>query len=252
MSERLFALMHHFCYGCPETRCHFVYTKEEIQSDEMETYLVNHKYLDGYLLDVHQLELKTWTLDEIININTIYGWTPTYIIKDNGFKFEKIIDLFTLFGTPAKPYQDLHKHDLNKKQSELEKIFEDIKYSERELIVFRTQRGGLCNWDSLVVFSAGLYHDKKKIMRSQITGDCLLRQKHDDERRKQALAEKDPNEKPLDWEKVKKRLNELAKNTKSSSGFLFNPRTDKAYNMSSKKDRKKLYHDVTNRKNPRG
>ena len=52
MSERLFALQHHINLGCPEPRCHFVYAKEEIQSDEMETYLVNHKYLND-LLDVH-------------------------------------------------------------------------------------------------------------------------------------------------------------------------------------------------------
>ena len=244
MSERLFALQHHINLGCPEPRCHFVYAKEEIQSDEMETYLVNHKYLND-LLDVHQLELKIWTLDEIININPIIGWTPSFYLDDNGFKYEKKIELFEFFGTPWKPYQNLHEHDLNKKRNELKKIFENLGYRERELIVFRTQRFGLCNWDALEVFSAGLYHDKKEIMRSQITEDCLLQQKRYDEERKQALAQKDPNEKPLDWKKVEKRLNELFKNTKPGSGFLFDPLADKAYNMSSKKDRKKLYHDVT-------
>ena len=243
MSERIFALQHQIILGCPEPRCHFVYTKEEIQSNEMETYLVNHKYLND-LLGVYQLELKIWTLDDIININPIIGWTPYYYLDDNGFKFEKRIDLFKLFGTPRKPYQNLSEHDLGKKRNKLEKIFDALRYGERELIVFRTQRFGLCNWDALEVFSSGLYHDKKEIMRSQITGDCLLQKKRDEEERKQALAQKDPNEKPLDWKKVEKKLNELFKNTKPGSGFLFDPLTDKSYNMNSKKDRKKLYHDV--------
>ena len=244
MSERLFALQHHISLGCPEPGCHYIYTKDEIQSDKMENYLVNHKYHEDFV-DVHQLNLKIWTLDDIININPIIGWTPYYYLDDNGFKFKKRIDLFKLFGTPRKPYQNLSEHDLSKKRNKLEKIFEAFRYRERELIVFRTQRFGLCNWDALEVFSAGLYHDKKEIMRSQITGDCLLQQKRYEEERKQALAQKDPNEKPLDWKKVEKKLNELFKNTKPGSGFLFDPLTDKSYNMNSKKDRKKLYHDVT-------
>jgi len=244
MNQRLIALQHHIILGCPEPRCHFVYTKDEIQSDEMENYLVNHKYHND-LLDVHQLELKIWTLDEIININPIIGWTPSFFFKNNGFKFEKEIELFKLFGTPHKPYQNLHEHDLSKKRKKLEKIFEDLRYRERELIVFRTQRFGLCNWDVLKVFSSGWYHDKKEIMRSQITEDCHLQQKWYDEERKQRLAKKDPNKKPLEWKKVEKRLNELFKNTKSGSGFLFDPSTEKAYKMDSKKDRKKLYHDFT-------
>lgn len=244
MNERLFALQHHIILGCPEPGCHYIYTKDEIQSDKMENYLVNHKYNDDFV-DVHQLNLKIWNLDEIINVNPIIGWTPSFYLDANGFKFEKEIELFKLFGTPRKSYQNLHEHDLSKKRNELEKIFEALRYRERELIVFRTQRFGLCNWDVLEVFSAGLYHDKKEIMRSQITGDCLLQQKRYEEERKQALAQKDPNEKPFDWKKIKKRLNELSKNTKSGSGFLFDPLTDKSYNMNSKKDRKKLCHDVT-------
>ena len=141
MSQRLFALQHQINLGCPEARCHFVYTKEEIQSDDMENYLVNHKYLND-LLGVYQLELKIWSLEKIININPIIGWTPTFFLDGNGFKFEKKIELFKLFSTARKPYQNLHKHDLSKKRTELEKIFEKIRYRERELIVFRTQRFG--------------------------------------------------------------------------------------------------------------
>src|SRR3990172_12013404 len=99
MSQTLFALQRHISLGCPEPRCHFVYTKDEIQSNDVETYLVNHKYHHD-LLDVHQLELKIWTLDEIININPIIGWTPRFYLDDNGFKYEKEINLFSLFGTP--------------------------------------------------------------------------------------------------------------------------------------------------------
>ena len=179
MTQRLFALQHHISLGCQEPRCHYIYTKDEIQNDDMETYLVNHKYHND-LLDVHQLELKIWTLDEIININPICprGWTPSFFLYDNGFNFEKKIDLFNLFGTPHKPNQHFDDHhDLSKKIHELKKIFDQLKYRERELIIFRTQRFGLCNWDSLAVFSLGLYHDKKEILRCQITEDCLRKQK---------------------------------------------------------------------------
>jgi len=245
MSQTLFALQHHISLGCPEPRCHFVYTKDEIQSNDMETYLVNHKYHHD-LLDVHQLELKIWTLDEIININPIIGWTPRFYLDDNGFKYEKDIDLFKLFGTPHKPYQNLHNHDLSKKRHNLEKIFKDLRYQERELTVFRTQRFGLCNWDNLEVFSIGLYHDKKEIMRSQITGDSILRKEREEEETKIRQAQKGPNETPLDWKKIEKKLNELFKNTKPGEGFLFDPITDKSYNMSVKKDRKKLHQDLSN------
>ncbi len=175
-SQRLFALQHHISLGCQEPRCHYIYTKDEIQSDDTETYLVNHKYHND-LLDVYLLEFKIWMLDEIINISPIRGWTPTFFLDDNGFQFEKNIDLFNLFGTPHKPNQQLSVHDLSKKKYELEKIFDELRYRERELIIFRTQRYGLCNWDSLEVFSLGLYHDKKEILRCQITEDCLSRQK---------------------------------------------------------------------------
>ena len=142
----------------------------------MENYLVNHKYHKDSL-DVYLLELKKWTLDEIIHISPIRGWTPSFFLDDNGFKLEKKINLFDLFGFEHKPNQQLSRHDLSKKREELEKIFEKLGYRERELIVFRTQRFGLCNWDSLYVFSVGLYHDKKEIMRGQIIEDCIASQK---------------------------------------------------------------------------
>jgi len=192
MSERLFALQHQISLGCLEPGCHYIYTKDEIQSDTMENYLVNHKYHDDFLA-VYQLELKKWNLDEIISTNPIRGWTPKFFLHDNGFSYEKDIDLFDLFGTPRKPNQNLSTHDLRKKRQELENIFDELKYKERELIIFRTQRFGLCNWDALEVFSLGLYHDKKEIMRSQITEDCLIRQIRNDEERKKRLAKKDPN-----------------------------------------------------------
>ena len=129
MTQRLFALQHHISLGCQEPRCHYIYTKDEIQNDDMETYLVNHKYHND-LLDVHQLELKIWKLDEIININPICprGWTPSFFLYDNGFNFEKKIDLFNLFGTPHKPNQHFDDlHDLSKKIHELELEKEKIR-----------------------------------------------------------------------------------------------------------------------------
>ena len=248
MSQNLYVVVHHYLLGCQEPKCWFVYTKEEIQSDEMETYLVNHKYHED-LLDVHQLEQKIWTLDQIINIKPITGWTPRFFLNGNGFRFEKYIDLFRLFGTPRQPYQNLHAHDLNKKRVQLERIFQSLKYQDRELIVFRSQRHGLNNWDTLGVYSTGLYHVKKDIMRCQINGDCNIRKEHEQERIKERQMEGGPYPKPPEWDKVKKRLEELLKNTKPGSGFLYDPITDKSYNMTSKEERKKLYKDVTGTNN---
>ena len=176
MSKRLFALQHQVSLGCPKPKCHFIYSKDEIQSNEIEDYILNHKYIDSPLA-VYQLESKIWTIDEIVNAPEIVGWTPRFILDDNGFLQIGNIDVFKLFGTPRKPNQQIGKHDLKKKKSELEAIFERFDYTQQELIVYRSKRYGLCNWDSIGVFSIGCYHNSKKTIRSQIIQDYIRRDK---------------------------------------------------------------------------
>jgi len=176
MSERLFALQHLVSLGCPKPRCHFIYTKDEIQSNQMEDYVLNHKYTDSHLA-VYQLKSKIWTIDEIVNAPEIVGWTPGFFLYDNGFLQIADIDIFKLFGTPRKPNQQIGRHDLKKKKSELEAIFEGLDYHQQELVVYRTKRYGLCNWDSIQVFATGCYHNSKETMRDQIIQDCIVRDK---------------------------------------------------------------------------
>jgi len=176
MTERLFALQHKVSLGCPKPRCHFIYTKDEIQSNEMEDYILNHKYVESHLA-VHQLESKLWTIDEIVNAPEIVGWTPMFFLYDNGFIQIADIDIFKLFGTPRKPNQQIGRHDLKKKKSELEAIFEQLDYKKQKLIVFRSKRYGLNNWDNIEVYSIGCYHNSKKTMRDQLIQDCIIRHK---------------------------------------------------------------------------
>lgn len=180
MSERLFALQHQVSLGCLKPRCHFIYTKDEIQSNAIEDYILNHKYVDSHLA-VYQLESKIWTIDEIVNVPEIVGWTPRFFLSDNGFLPIADIDIFKLFGTPRKPNQQIGKHDLKKKKSELEAIFERLDYKQQELIVYRTKRYGLCNWDNIEVFSIGCYYNSKETMRDQIIQDCITRDKENSE-----------------------------------------------------------------------
>jgi len=176
MSERLFALQHTVSLGCPKPRCHYIYTIDEIQSNDMEDYILNHKYHDSPLA-VYELKSKIWSIDEIVNVSEIVGWTPRFFLHDNGFLYNGDIDIFKLFGTPQKPNQQIGNHDLNKKKSELEAIFERLDYKQQELIVYRSKRYGLCNWDNIAVFSIGCYHNSKKTMRDQIIQDCITRYK---------------------------------------------------------------------------
>jgi len=176
MNERLFALQHEGPLGCPKPRCHYIYTIDEIQSNDMEDYIQNHKYVDSPLV-VYQLKSKIWSIDEIVNAPEIVGWTPRFFLDDNGFFEIAKINIFKLFGTPQKPNQQIGKHDLNKKKSELEAIFERLDYKHQELIIYRSKRYGLCNWDNLGVFSIGCYHNSKETMRDQIIQDCITRYK---------------------------------------------------------------------------
>ena len=185
MSERIFGLQHQDCFGCLKPRCNFIYTRDEIQSYDMEDYLLKHKYNDSPLEDYH-LESKIWTIDEIVNVPEIFGWHPGFWLFNNGFLCIADIDIFDLFGTPKEPFQKIGKHDLKKKKSELEAIFERLDYKKQELIVYRTKRTGINNWDAIDVFSIGCYHNSKEIMRDQIIQDLIVRDKEISEKYKKS------------------------------------------------------------------
>ena len=131
--------------------------------------LINDKYDDGFW-DNKVVELKKWNLDDILTLNIIEGATPAYRLVDAGFIPEERIDVKILFGdyseedvkitgdsrsVPGTPSKG--KRDLRLVKDKLEKILEKLDYKNRELIIFRTFKGGYpTNWDSICIFSEKL------------------------------------------------------------------------------------------------
>ena len=132
--------------------------------------LINDEYDDGFW-DNKVVELKKWNLDEILTLNIIEGATPAYRLVDAGFTPEERIDVKILFGdyseedvevfadgyrrVPGIPSKG--KRDLRLVKDKLEKILERLDYNDRELIIFRTFKGGYpTNWDSICIFSEKL------------------------------------------------------------------------------------------------
>ena len=131
--------------------------------------LINDKYDDGFW-DNKVVELKKWNLDDILTLNIIEGATPAYRLVDAGFIPEEKIDVKILFGdyseedvkitddsrsVPGTPSKG--KRDLRLVKDKLEKILEKLDYKNRELIIFRTFKGGYpTNWDSICIFSEKL------------------------------------------------------------------------------------------------
>ena len=135
-----------------------------------------HNDWDADWWEDKNVELKKWSLEDILNLNIIEGATPRYSLKEAGYVCEATIDVKELFGdylekdpqgssrvnivsntcdgwksrpwTPAKGARDLRLV-----KDKLEKILDKLDYKNRELIIFRTYKGGMCNWDSIAVFS---------------------------------------------------------------------------------------------------
>ena len=122
------------------------------------------------------VELKEWSLEDISNLNIIEGATPHYRLKEAGYVCEASIDVKELFGDylekdpqvssrvslvsntcdgwKSKPWTSAKgARDLRLVKDKLEKILDKLDYKNRELIIFRTYKGGYGNWDSIHVFS---------------------------------------------------------------------------------------------------
>ena len=126
------------------------------------------------------VELKIWTLDEILRVNVIVGATPAYTLDEAGFVFEEQIDVKELFndylenstsssnsvsivsntsnGVQSRPWTPSKgKRNLKPVKGKLEKILDKLDYKNRELIIFRTFKGGYpTNWDRIGIFSKKL------------------------------------------------------------------------------------------------
>jgi len=245
MSE-VFYLLQHSLYGCLSPQCHFVYTEDEIKTGEFTSYLKNHEY-GGEAPTLYPLEAKVWKLKDIINLESIYGWTPRYALESNGFECTGKIDVFKdIFRIKPKPYLS-PEHDLEEKKDVIKRKLDEIGAFEREFLIFRTSREGLNVWDYIYVFDIGKYHTNKKEIREQIVLYCQKSQDEEKEEIKKRLAENEAKGiKPVDFETAKKRFEEYIKE-KNPKNFLFDPSTNTGYEMESTEGRKRLYQDITKR-----
>ena len=121
------------------------------------------------------VELKKWKLEEVLDLKLMYGITPKYDLDAEGFVFEEEIDVKELFGDYAeKDSQDSRvrivsntrdgpqsrpwtpakeDRDWRLVKDKLEKILDKLDYKNRELIIYRTFKGGNINWDKIGIFS---------------------------------------------------------------------------------------------------
>ena len=252
----IFYELQHPLYGCMNPRCRFVYTEDEVKTDEFQSYLVNHTY-GSSAPELYKLEAKVWTLDDVLNIKEISGWTPKYDLMDNGFELVREIDLYELFdglkwetdskGFRTKPWHPDIDHNLDEKKDELEKTLENLDYKNRVLLIIRTTRCGLVNWDVIEIFSTGIYIEKKEEIRQKLTTHWLKEQKKEEiEKEKRIAYNKAHGIEIPDFDTTKKRFNEFIKGDHPEN-FLFDPYSNTGYDMESVEHRKRLYQDVTKR-----
>jgi len=239
-----------------EPWCRFVFTQDDLCSDAVQNYIKTHKYYSGKV-DVYKFELKKWTIDQVISLKEGDGWTPRYNFVDNGLRFEENIDLVELFDgikyqekvengkvyLTRKAFGPGWEHILEEKKSEIEKQLNRLDYKNKELIIYRTSRRGLNNWDDIQVFSFGKYHTLKDQIRKQL----VQRYQKELEKQKQTIRETEKlnkNSPKINLNNVIERLKKEAKK-KPGEYVLIDPTSLETFNLSSKEDRKKLYRNFT-------
>ncbi len=247
----------HFIYGCMEPWCNFVFTKEEIKSPKIQKYIRTHKFLSTKT-NVYKFEEKKWTIDQVTSLKEGDGWTPRFDFTKNGLTQEDDIDFLEIFDgikyktriENGKEYRWTKnipgpnwKHILSEKKSEIEKKLNRLDYKNRELVIYRTSRRGLINWDSIGVFSIGKYHTSKDQIRKKLT----LKYKKELEKQKQTIQKNKKlykNAPQINWKRVYKKLRKEA-NKNPGKHILINPESLTTYKISSKEDRRRLYSDFS-------
>ena len=114
--------------------------------------------------------LKRWKLEEILDpngpINDSKFWnfrkkpflmgpfswcSPHRCVEEAGFVYEGAIDVKILFGGGA--WVPHTWRDLRKVRVQLEEELDKFGYKDRDLILYRTIKASLTNWDFIEVFS---------------------------------------------------------------------------------------------------
>ncbi len=239
-------------------QCGFVYTEDEVKTDEFQSYLASHTY-GSSPPKLYKLEAKVWTVDEVVNLEGISGWTPKYVLINNGFELIHQIDLYELFdgikwstdskGNRTKPWHPPREHNLDEKKDEFEKILENLDYKNRRLLIYQDyRRGAFAVWDNIDIFGMGEYHSKKGELREKISKHLEEEQKREEIEieKRTAYNEVHGIEIP-NFDTAKKRYNEFIKKDHPEH-FIFDPSSNTGYDMESVEDRKRLFKDVHKRK----
>jgi len=248
----VFYELQHELYGCMNPRCRFVYAEAETKTAEFADYIKSHTY-GGSPPDLFNLESKVWTLDEVIDIQPITGWTPEFTLADNGFELVKDIDLFeTLDIDHTKLVKNRQGVNIDLAlpvyRQKLKKILDGIDFENRNLLIFRDQRKGMIPWDAVSVFAIGQYHTDKEAIRKKVAKDWQECQKNEEDEIKKRLAyNKEHGIVIPDFDTAKKRLDKFLKE-KNPKNYLFDPTSDTGYDMDSVEDRKRLFKDVHKRR----
>jgi len=236
-----FYSLQHSLYGCLNPKCRLIYTQREIKSSSLEYYLKTHTYSNNVV--PFEISSEKWDIDGIINSQGIEGWTPGYMLAENGFKYEVDIDIFELFED-KKLFNGGWKHDLKEKKDEIEKILDRINYKSKELVIFRSYRHGINNWDVIMAYSIGDYHKKKKIYRKDIDFNYKLEEKFRSEQTARWRKNAGKKDEQINWNKAIKSFKEYTRNTRANY-VIYDIVAKNGYDLESVDGRKKLYEHFT-------
>ena len=162
-SVNKFYIFSHVSLGCQNPNCRYVHDESDIQSKKIQNYIKNHKCFGGDT-EVYQFESKLWKLDEVLQLESVGGWTPSYIFCENGFTFVESIDLTKLF----KKHLSEDGHHLEEKREYIKQVLEKLDYKNKKLILYRTSRGYHAYWDNIDIFVDGNQSNTKYSNRQKI------------------------------------------------------------------------------------
>jgi len=174
MVEQTFYISDHIC---DDYRCRTVYTEDEIQSDPR---LKQHFKLHGVKL--LGIKFRAWDFDIdrstfqafFEGIVEFHGWTPRYILQDNGFRREARIELLLgPAGARALSLALTAKEKaliLNKLVALGYSICNKEKEQQEEylLLIYRTHSQFPYRWDIVEAWSIGTCHTGKEAHRHAI------------------------------------------------------------------------------------
>jgi hypothetical protein len=168
--EKFYILYHSL--GCMNPNCRFVFTYPEISSKEIADYIRTHDRSKE--LELIELESKILDVAAVIGMVEINGWTPRYILEDNGFDLLADINLFELYGLERKPWEFKTGLEVKKNPGKLRAKLESLNFVHTPVISYRTFRGWRpAAWDNIQVFGIGRYYSEKEALRQTITECCF-------------------------------------------------------------------------------